>query len=135
MHACLLIGMGKIEEGSFKVHYWDFHGPPGMVHLQLGPGDIQEFSVEKAHANDEVTGRGLTRELLEVINDPDVIHLEPTARLIELSDALTRNNLIIYKWIETIGVVRIPRDLELGVREYYAWQLPIYRIIMRQLLT
>ena len=84
---------------------------------------------------DEVRGRGLTRELIEVIEDPDVIHEEPTARLIELGDLLTRNNLIIYEWTEAIGGVRVPKNTELGIGEYYAWQLPIYRVVARQVLN
>ncbi|WP_446752842.1 ATP-binding protein [Vulcanisaeta sp. JCM 16161] len=83
----------------------------------------------------EIRGRGLTRELMEVVNDSDIIQQEPTAKLMELSEILTRNNLIIYKWVETIGNVKIPKDQELGIGEYYAWQLPIYQAVMKQLLT
>jgi len=81
----------------------------------------------------EVKGKGLTRELMEVINDPDVIQREPTSRLMELNEILTKNNLIIYKWVTTIGGTKVPRDQGLGIGEYYAWQLPIYRIIKQPL--
>ncbi|WP_291998701.1 ATP-binding protein [Caldivirga sp.] len=83
---------------------------------------------------DEVKGRGLVKELIEVVNDPDAIHRDSNARLIELGDLLIRNNLIIYKWVSTIGNASIPKDPELGIGEYYAWQLPIYRAIIKQLL-
>lgn len=146
----------NLDEGSFRELYEDLN-PPGWldfneVWLMQGGNpralwelarafnwDLRAYreSITRRLAPiiDEVRGRGLTRELNEVIEDPDVIHEKPTTRLIELSDVLTRNNLIIYKWTEAIGGVRVPKNPELGIGEYYAWQLPIYREVARQVLS
>ncbi|WP_054853002.1 ATP-binding protein [Vulcanisaeta distributa] len=84
---------------------------------------------------DEVRVGGLVRELIEVVNDPDVLQRDPSTRLMELNEILMRNNLIIYKWVTSIGDVKIPKDPELGIGgEYYAWQLPIYKTTIMQIL-
>jgi len=68
-----------------------------------------------------VRTRGLIDELRDVCEDIDKLMNYP-----ELEEILIDENLVIYIKTPTIGH-RPSRDTELGIGNYYAWQLPIYK--------
>jgi len=65
--------------------------------------------------------RGLIDELRDVCKDIDKLMNYP-----ELEEILIDENLVIYIKAPTIGH-KPSRDPELGIGNYYAWQLPIYK--------
>ncbi len=80
-----------------------------------------------------VESKDLVRELKLVVEDSDNIFHRPSSRMLKLYKILVKENLIIYKYISTLDCRDVPRDLELGVGTYFAWQLPAYRMIMEKL--
>jgi len=88
----------------------------------------------------EIISAGLSNELELVINDItilDKIHKDPelSKRLIKLAEILIDKNLLIYKKWTTITRGEIKSQLDIGIGEYYAWQVPMYRDIMKKILT
>ena len=56
---------------------------------------------------------------------------------VEMGEAeriLLRHNLIIYKAISTIAREDVKPDKEIGIGEYYAWQIPLYRDVLKKIL-
>ncbi len=82
----------------------------------------------------EVRAAGLLECLRGVVEDPDALFHEATESMLRLERVLTRENLIAYKHWTTVGGQRVERDPEVGVGEYYAWQVPLYREVLRSVL-
>ena len=79
---------------------------------------------------EELRRSGLAKHLADVVEDPDTLSDKP----VELYRKLLSHNLVIYKWIRTLSREEVPRDPELGIGRYYAWQIPGYKIAMGRLL-
>ena len=82
----------------------------------------------------EIVAKDLTSELLKIIENPDNVWHEASREMEELYRLLIDKNLLIYKWRTTIDNRRVPKDLDLGIGEYYAWQIPVHRRALEQLL-
>jgi len=74
-----------------------------------------------------VEEKGLIRQLIRIIESPDNI----TGAL---EQALTQYNLIIYKAPRTLTNSKVEENHELGIGKYYAWQIPAYREVLKELL-
>ena len=81
-----------------------------------------------------IRSRNLIKELKHVIENPDAIHDKPSPKMEELYKLLIEENLLIYKYMPTLNGGEIPKDLNLSIGEYYAWQIPAYRQILKELL-
>jgi hypothetical protein len=68
----------------------------------------------------DIAARGLTPQLREALEDPDILYLNPTPQTMALEQILTENNLIIYKRVKTLAATYVPEDPQLGVGRYYA---------------
>jgi len=82
----------------------------------------------------EVLSRGLGKELEMVLEDVDALFKERNEKMLELEKILVRKNLVIYKKMKTLTGKYVKEERELGVGEYYAWQVPAYRSLVRALL-
>ena len=80
----------------------------------------------------EARARGLLSELARVAENPDTIVSEPSPSLNQLARILVEHNLLIYKASSTITGATIPASPELGIGEYYAWQLPAYHVLLQR---
>jgi len=76
----------------------------------------------------------LTNELQKLIEDPDNIEKQPSQKMEQLYTILVEANLFMYKGFRTINGKHIPKNPELGIGEYYAWQIPAYKHALEQLL-
>ena len=81
-----------------------------------------------------IRSRNLVKELKYVIENPDTIHDKPSPKMEELYKLLIEENLFIYKYMPTLNGGEIPKDPNLGIGKYYAWQIPAYRQILKELL-
>ena len=77
---------------------------------------------------------GLVGELRKVIEDPDNIYYEASPEMNRLYSILLENNMVIYKYIKTIDDKDTPKNLELGIGEYYAWQIPAYKETLKHII-
>lgn len=82
----------------------------------------------------EARARGLVDAVREIAEDPDAPVAKAAAGLLEAARLLVEHNLLTYKASSTLTGDPLPPNRELGVGEYYAWQLPAYRELMRGLL-
>ena len=83
---------------------------------------------------ERVRHEGLVRELGMVIDDVDIIHLDPSGGMIKLRNILIEENFILAKYVNTLTGEELVPSKELGIGRYYAWQLPAYRTILKSLL-
>ncbi len=83
----------------------------------------------------EIKSRNLIEELKLLIEDPDNVIDRASTKMNELRRFLIESNLFMYKAYSTIDSSYIHRDSELGIGEYYAWQIPAYRIALENLIT
>ncbi len=81
-----------------------------------------------------IRSRNLVKELKYVIENPDTIHDKPSPKMEELYKLLIEENLFIYKYMPTLNGGEIPKDPNLGIGKYYAWQIPAYSQILKELL-
>ena len=82
----------------------------------------------------EIKVKGLTNELNQVIENPDNIYHKASTRMDQLYHLLLDENLVIYKHMDTLTNTFIQVDSELGIGEYYAWQVPVYKLALEELL-
>ncbi len=94
--------------------------------------DVRLTRVEPAAA--ELMARGLTREALLLAEDPDALREEPDEKLMEAYRILLQRNLVMYKGAPLLHGGRLKPEPELGIGEYYAWQMPVYRKLVQEAL-
>jgi len=82
----------------------------------------------------EAMSRGLGKELEMALEDVDKLFEELNEKMLELEKILVRRNLVIYKKVKTLTGKYVKEEKELGIGDYYAWQVPAYRSIIRALL-
>jgi len=82
----------------------------------------------------EILNRGLRKELEMVLEDVDALFKEHNEKMLELEKILIQKNLVIYKKVKTLTEKYVKEEKELGIGEYFAWQVPAYRSIIRALL-
>jgi len=78
----------------------------------------------------EAMSRGLGKELEMVLEDVDALFKERSEKMLELEKILVQRNLVIYKKVKTLTGKYVKEEKELGVGEYYAWQVPVYMKIL-----
>ncbi|ABL78741.1 ATP-binding protein [Thermofilum pendens] len=115
-------------------------GNPGkLVELKVTYGWSIDDMIKDATARlvsvaKEVRGRGLVEQVKLIIEDPDNIWHRASVEMGEAERILLRRNLIIYKGMPTIAREDVKPDKEIGIGEYYAWQIPSYREILKKIL-
>jgi len=77
----------------------------------------------------------LIKDLVNVLNDIDIFFSKPSASKGKLQEILIERNLIIYKNMTTIHKIEIPPDPEISVGKYFAWQVPLYRELLREIIS
>ncbi len=77
--------------------------------------------------------KGLRDELCKVIEDIDNLGKEPTKKMGKLEKLLMKHNLVIRLGpsLDLRPLYKVP---ELGIGTYYAWQIPMYKTIIEELL-
>jgi len=83
----------------------------------------------------KIKAQNLLKELQQIIEDPDNIYHQATPNMNKLYELLTEENLVIYKYINTIDNKQIPKNIELGIGKYYAWQIPAYKKVIERILN
>ena len=86
--------------------------------------------------------QNLTKEVLQLIDEPDILDKEPTQKLRKAYEILLQQNLMIYtgitllsSWVEKDASKKSIQPMpDLGIGKYYAWQIPAYRIVLKELL-
>lgn len=89
-----------------------------------------------------IRAKNLTKETLQLIEDPDILNKNPTLKIRESYTLLIEHNLMMYSgaiqltsWTEKDrDKWKLKPDRNLGIGEYYAWQIPAYRWILHELL-
>ncbi len=81
-----------------------------------------------------IRSENLVNELKLVIENPDMVYEEASKNMMKLYNILVEENLFIYKFTSTISGIDLVQDLELGIGKYYAWQIPAYKHLLRELL-
>ncbi|RLF20312.1 MAG: hypothetical protein DRM97_07775 [Thermoprotei archaeon] len=84
----------------------------------------------------------LVHEVMQLIEDPDILDRQPTHKLERAYRILLESNLMMYSglmllssWIEEDkSKWKLKADEELGIGEYYAWQIPAYKQVLCRLL-
>ena len=113
---------------------WKLTGgnPRSIVELWRGGWDVGAW-VERVSRSVRIALEDLLptygRELLEICRDIDAIASYP-----ELRDRLIELNLVTPVDRPCLGYTP-PPDPELGIGERYAWQLPVYREIVKRVVT
>ena len=82
----------------------------------------------------KILERNLTQELKLIVEDPDSIWHKPSPKMGELYQLLAAANLVIYKGFTAVSEAKVPANLELGIGEDYAWQIPAYRKALEDIL-
>ncbi len=77
---------------------------------------------------------GMSKELIAIAEDPDVISRNPSGNVVKAHKLARKYNLIIYKATLTLTGDYLNPNPELGIGEYYAWQLPVYPRIIKEML-
>ncbi|MEB3779217.1 MAG: ATP-binding protein [Desulfurococcales archaeon] len=83
---------------------------------------------------------GLAKEIMEIVDDPDIIYYEPSRRRYEAYRILLEDNLVMYTKTPTLAswssghLESLKPDKDLGVGAYYSWQIPAYKAILGKLL-
>ena len=97
---------------------------------------IEEYRVRLFKHLSEVKERGLINELKMLVDDiteAEEVHSREMRNLIRL---LEEKNLVIYKyWTTLTGKEFKKPNPELGIGRYYAWQTPLYREILREIVS
>jgi len=97
---------------------------------------IEEYRVRLFKHLSEVKERGLINELKILVDDiteAEEVHSREMRNLIRL---LEEKNLVIYKyWTTLTGKEFKKPNPELGIGRYYAWQTPLYREILREIVS
>ena len=89
-----------------------------------------------------IRARKLIQETIQLIENPDILYESPTQKLEETYEVLLEHNLMMYtgvmlltSWVQRDKANWVLRSNEgLGIGKYYAWQIPIYRQVLRELL-
>ena len=79
--------------------------------------------------------KGLTKELEMVVEDIDSIYQNPSKKMLELRKLLIEENLVLNKYMETLAGRELATNKDLGIGKYYAWQLPAYKEILKEILV
>ena len=77
----------------------------------------------------------VVEEVREIVDDPDNIYRKATKRMDKAYRILLDENMITYKHMRTVDGKIIRLNRELGIGEYYAWQIPVYRKVLRELIV
>ena len=75
----------------------------------------------------QVREKGLIKHLVKAVETQN--NITET-----LEQILVQHNLIIYKAPRTLTDSKIEENLELGIGKYYAWQIPAYREVLKEVL-
>jgi len=75
----------------------------------------------------QVKEKGLIKHLVKAVETPDDITET-------LEQILIQHNLIIYKAPRTLTNSKVEENSELGIGKYYAWQIPVYREVLKEIL-
>lgn len=81
-----------------------------------------------------IAREGLLDKLELVLEDVDSLEKIRDKDMERLENILEDNNLILYKYTTTITGGEVAEDSEIGVGKYYAWQTPLYRIVLKNIL-
>ncbi len=95
---------------------------------------IQPIREYLEHVLQKIREQNLTVELKQVLENPDNIYHLASPKMHKLQQILVEENLILYKHCTTITGKHIQANLELGIGKYYAWQIPAYKQILKELL-
>ena len=80
-----------------------------------------------------IAQKGLLNKLKETANNITTLDNIHDTKAQKLADILTEENLIIYKkWITLTGK-EIPQNTEIGIGKYYAWQVPMYGKLLKEI--
>ena len=83
----------------------------------------------------KIRSKNLCRHLMHVIEDPDYLYTEASREVEELYRLLLDENLVLYKKISTISGRYVAKDLDLGIGEYVAWQIPAYKHLFKEIVS
>jgi len=132
---------------------WKLYGgnPRGLEELAARHnwvvGDHMKFLMEKKQMErvaKALRERGLADLAVKVIEDVDYLHLGEERGLGDLRELLIRENLVmdLPRGIPLGGESIVnspfeppPIDKDLGVGQYYAWQMPAYKELLRRALA
>lgn len=81
----------------------------------------------------EILWKGLREELCKVVEDVDNLDKEITKKMIMLERLLVKYNLVI-RLGPLLDLIPLDKRPELGVGMHYAWQVPMYKIMIKELL-
>ena len=146
----------NLEKNAFKELFYKLNPPENVCFENVwqlfggNPGKLVELAIRYDWALKsiidtyrdtleqivrEIIGHGLKKELELVLEDVDSIYEKPNKRMLELKEMLVERNLIIYKKRKDLCERYVKINQELGIGKYFAWQVPMYRIIMRNILS
>ncbi len=84
---------------------------------------------------DRIRRENLIKELILLLEDPDIIHKQTTQELYKLYEILEYESLMMYVGYSLITGKRIQKQPELGIGQYYAWQIPAYRVVFLKIMN
>lgn len=129
------VSRGIVEET------WRLTGgnPRALIQIALAYGWnidkwIREMEERLSETVVKVKSLKLESEFKKIIEDIDIIHLEPDQNMFKLREILEKENLIIYKYKTTLTETRLRENRELGIGKYYAWQIPAYMKVLKYLI-
>jgi len=82
----------------------------------------------------ELMRKDLVKELELILEDIDNLSKISSHKIDLLEQILVERNLVIYKNWMTIDHSYVSSDKEIGVGEFYAWQTPLFRDLLKQIL-
>ena len=83
----------------------------------------------------EIKAMNLINELKNLLRNIDLYYEEPNEKTKKLIEFLEEKNLIIYKNHQLLTGNYLKENDELGIGKYYAWQIPVYRMVIHELTT
>jgi len=95
---------------------------------------IREYTNSLERTIVEVMRMGLLEELKMIVEDIDALYSVSSPKMSKLEEMLVERNLIIYKKWSTISGDYVPPNREIGVGLYYAWQVPLYREVIAEII-
>ena len=153
-HASIAL-IWNLDRDSYEELYYQLN-PPSHVKFDdvwylLGgnPGKLIELSTRYDWSIDsmiesyrdtieqfmrEITGKELLGVLEAALEDIDVLYREPGEEVVRLERALVERNLVVYKKRRSLSGEYVPPSRDLGIGEYYAWQVPMYREILKNII-
>ncbi len=113
--------------------------PRALIEIALDYNwDINKWLVDLKYrllrVVEKIKHEQLTKQLELVLEDIDLIYEEQSKKIGKLRTMLIEENLIIYKYMNTLIGQELRENSELGIGKYYAWQIPAYRKVLKQLL-